>query len=233
MPWEGRATSEKKMIRIELDRDTYERLLEKATDKGYLRVEEYIMELIKRDLVGELEPDITQIMDKLKPRIKRYVEDIVNEYLSMVMENKRRIAELYEKIEEIKELVRKAEEKPPQPQQPLPRRRKKTGIEILREQKVLFESRLERLRDKDRFFDYLKRQGAIVLELEGERIAVDPDFWMEFKEKISGIQTHDEREAVKGLSPVEQELFMKLRRSQVIIYDSRTHSWRIVEEPRL
>ncbi len=216
-----------------MDRDTYEKLLEKATDKGYLRVEEYIMELIRSDLSGGLELDIARIMDKLKPRIKRYVEDIVNEYLSIVMENKRKIAELYEKIEEIKELVRKAEEKPPQPQQPPPRRRKKTGIEILREQKVLFESRLERLRNKDRFFDYLKRQGAIVLELEGERIAVDPDFWMEFKEKISGIRTYDEREAVKDLSPVEQELFMKLRRSEIIIYDSRTHSWRVVEEPRL
>ncbi len=215
-----------------MDRDTYEKLLEKATDKGYLRVEEYIMELIRSDLRGGLELDIAQIMDKLKPRIKRYVEDIVNEYLSMVMENKRKIAELYEKIEEIKELVRKAEEKPRQPQQPPPRRRK-TGIEILREQKVLFESRLERLRNKDRFFDYLKRQGAIVLELEGERIAVDPDFWMEFKEKISGIRTYDEREAVKDLLPVEQELFMKLRRSEIIIYDSRTHSWRVVEEPRL
>ncbi len=211
--------------------------MEKASEKGFIDIEEYVRELIRREVAGETGYDIDSLMEKIKPRIKRIVEDIVNEYMRIVFENRQKIAELSEKIDEINRKIEEALAKPAPRQIQQPRiteaqrpRRRKRGIEILHEQKILFESRLGRLRDRDRFFDYLKREGAIILELEGERVAVDPEFWNNFLEKISSIKTPDEVETQRYLSPLEKELFNRLRASQLVIFDSKTRSWRVMLE---
>jgi hypothetical protein len=154
-----------------------------------------------------------------------------NEILKQIVDERRKIAELYSRVEKLEQLIQErqqAQPAQPQPQPQLQRRRRKTGMEILHEQKVLYESKLERLRDKDRFFDYLRRQGAVIIEAQGERIAVDPEFWNEFVERLESITTPDEREVGKYLSPIEKELFTKLRASQLVIFDGKTRNWKIM-----
>ncbi len=206
--------------------------------QGFLNAEEYVRELVRREVYGAPGVDVDAIMDKLKSKIKRMVEDIVNEYMKTVFENKQKIAELSERIEELSSRIEEIGQKPQPGQPPQPRmrevqqsrRRRKRGIEILHEQKILYESRLERLRDKDRFFEYLKREGAVVLELEGERVAVDPEFWNSFIDKLSRINTPDEAEASRYLSALEKDLFNRLRRSRLVIFDHKTRTWRLVAE---
>ncbi len=225
----GRVKSSKeRIIKITISEELYEKLREKAVSRGYINVEDYILEIIKENLKEEV-VDIETIVEKIRPRVRRLVEDSLNIALKELFELKNRVAELYERIERLENELRKLREEKPQQLPQTQRRRRKTGIEILHDQKVLYESKLERLRDRDRFFDYLKRQGAIVLELMGERVAVDPEFWNMFLDKLSSVKTPDPLEVKNYLSPIEYELFRKLRDSQLLIYDSRRRLWRFVE----
>ncbi len=218
---------DKKIVKLEMDRELYDEIRRDAVSKGYINVEDYIIDLIVEAVRKPSKPPIEEIVERIKPKIRRIIDDSVNRIVSELTELKGRIGELYERIERVEEEVDNLKQyKPAPPKQKPQYKQRKTGIEILHEQKILFESKLGRLRDRDRFFESLKRRGAIVLELEGERIAVDNEFWNEFLGKLSRIKTYDESEVRKYLTPLEYELFRRLRRSEYVIYDSKMRAWR-------
>ena len=108
-----------------------------------------------------------------------------------------------------------------------PRRRRRTAIEWLHEQGVLFESELTRLRDRDAFFEKLRREGAIVIELPHERVAVDRSFWEEFVRRIEGLGTTREDEIRVLLGDKMSKLFEKLKSAGIIYFDAKEGRWRL------
>jgi len=99
------------------------------------------------------------------------------------------------------------------------------AIEILREQKVIRESAVARkLRNRDAFFSRLEGEGAVVLKLYGERIAVEREFWKGFVEKLGKVQGED---AEKELDEKERELFWVLKSKDALIYDAQAKAWRL------
>ncbi len=109
--------------------------------------------------------------------------------------------------------------------------RKKTAIEILKEQGVIFESNIaRRLRDPNSFFNKLKREGAIIIESDVQRIAVDPSFWKDFLDKLENINFYDEELVKKTLDPKQYELFNELRLTGMIYFDRVKNKWVLLEE---
>jgi FtsZ-binding cell division protein ZapB len=216
-------------ITIELDEDTYKKLVEKAEKEGYSIVSDYIIYLIKKELGGGKTISLDEIMARIKPRIERIVQDETSRYLEMINELRMKIAEIHERIdglsEEVEDLKKKIEEQAQKPYKPA-RRTSKTGIERLREDKVVFESNLPSRLRSDRFFNYLEREGAVVLRLTRERIAVDPEYWEEFKRRLFEELDSDDEEVIKRiLGKPGYELFLKLREESLIYYDPKQRKW--------
>jgi vacuolar-type H+-ATPase subunit I/STV1 len=221
-----------RILELRIDEETYNVLVKRSDEEGFSSLNDYILAIIKHYIRSGAE---TVSIDKFMNRIKRYVQDMVSAELSVINTIRRQVTELYDKIDmlssridEIEGKVKELETKIQQvPVTRIERRGRKTGIERLREEKILFESRLSRLKYRDKFFDYLKRMGAIVIPLRGERVAIDPDFWEEFKRKIfEELDTDNEDIIREKLSPLEYELFVRLRSEPLIFFDARTRRWK-------
>jgi len=75
----------------------------------------------------------------------------------------------------------------------------KTAMDILRERKIVIETELSRIRNRDAFFNKLRSEGAVVLETAKGRIAILSEFWQEFREKLASITTNSEDKIKKIL----------------------------------
>lgn len=229
-----------KVLTIRVDEETYRKLLAKAEKEGYSMISDYILALINQAVGAETIPSL----DKLKTRIKRYVQDAVNEQLMVVENLRRQIIELYDKIDELEKRINDIDKKvqeittkitrPTPIQREKPIRQRKTGIERLKEEKVLFESKLTGLRYRDKFFNYLERMGAVVIPLRGERVAVDAEFWENFKKKLfEEIDTDNDEIIKEKLDPLEYQLFLRLRSEPLIFFDAKTRKWKPISETRI
>ncbi len=215
-------------ITIELDEETYRKLIERAEAEGFSLISDYIVALIKRSLsVEKPEIPVKEVIEKLKPKINRIVQDEVNRYIQVIVDIRKQIADLYEKLDTLSSEVEQLKNRivqQPQVSRQAPQR--KTGIERLREEKVVFESTLPPRLQRDRFFKYLEREGAVVIPLERERIAVDPEYWSEFKKILfEEINTDDEDVIKRMLGDLGYELFRRLREDSIIYFDSRRKKW--------
>ncbi len=199
-------------------------------------------------------------LEKLMARVERRVHDMVNPWTGKVDRLAQEVAELRERLEALEEelkRLREALEKQREAQAPQPapmqpgyhqapqhhrfgyrggheaethRRRRRTAIEWLREQGVLFESELTRLRDRDAFFEKLRREGAVVIELPNERVAVDRETWEEFKRRVESLSTTREDEIRVLLGDKLYKLFERLKAAGIVYFDARSGSWRVSEE---
>ncbi len=204
--------------------------------KLYDRIWKLVVSAIEEQGTGgltadSLKPILEEWLESLLAKVDRKVQDLVNPYTAKVDELMRKIAELYERIEhvetEIKDIKKKLGEQRTYTQRKIER---KSGIERLREQGVVFESELGRLRNRDAFFDYLSRQGAKIINVRGERVAIDPEFWDKFKRKVfDELSTSNEDEIKLLLTKQEYKLFIRLKESGLIYYDSTVRKWRSVE----
>lgn len=181
--------------------------------------------------VESLKPVLEEWLESLLTRIDRRVQDLVNPYTAKIDELMRKVADLYERIEQLGAEVQDLKKKLSGQRPYMPRKtERKTGIERLREQGVVFESELGRLRNRDAFFDYLSRQGAKIINVHGERVAIDPAFWEKFKKKVfEELSTSNEDEVKLLLTKQEYRLFIRLKESGLIYYDSTVKKWRSVE----
>lgn len=241
-------------IRINLPEPLYRDLFSKAKSEGYDKIEDYLFHIIY-DSVKRSAPESVQ---KEISRIERNLMDLINKYTSKIDDMSRRIASLQEKIEEIENRVnelsnryeeiagaarekqvskrteqipRKPEraeyEKPEKEAQP----HKKTAIEILKEQKIIFESSIApKIRDRDSFFRKLESEGAKILKFSDERVAVDSDFWRDFLNKLESLREDNEESVKKHLSKEEYKLFEKLKREGMIAYSFIDKKWILIEE---
>ncbi|MET1128879.1 MAG: hypothetical protein ABWW70_06140 [Thermoproteota archaeon] len=190
------------------------------------------------------ESGVLQELSRMPARLERRLQDAVNPWTAKVDMILSRLAELSEKVEaleqelaglkkDVEELKQARESAPPayeKPERREARPRRRSAIERLREQGVVFERELTWLRDRDAFFDRLEREGAVVFEIGGERVAVDPEFWENFKEKVKQLPTANDDEIRVLLTEQQYELFQRLKENAMVFYNSTTRSWRFVPE---
>ncbi len=182
-------------------------------------------------------------------RLRRSLEDLLNPVTGKIDSLRSQFATVYEAmekiIEKLEELSKKVEQAPtvPHPRatvpaarveeggQAHPRRRRTSAIEILKEQKVMYESDIaSKIKNRDAFFERLKRDGAIVLELTDQRVAVDPEYWQEFLKRLEEINTNSEPELEKALGKRGYQLLKALMRSTLAYFDATERKWKLMLE---
>ncbi len=211
---------------------------EKAAEEGYELLSSYVKDLVLSALGKPIQQGIDRA--KLKSMVTRITQDVINQYVYIVEDLKRKYAELIERIENLENRMNELQSQlfkqitryqHYQPTRQPSRRQRKTGIERLREEKVLFESGLRGLKNRDGFFKYLEREGAKIIVLDGERVAIDREYWDDLKHKIfEEISTNIDDEIKKILDPIGYEIFQRLKRSGLIYYDSSQQRWRPVDK---
>ncbi|MFN4045886.1 MAG: hypothetical protein ACK4H7_00920, partial [Acidilobaceae archaeon] len=94
---------------------------------------------------------------------------------------------------------------------------------------VVFQDDVRWMKSPDKFFDKLKKEGAVVLEVGGEKIAVDSSFWLSFKEELDKVSVSDLEEAASiielSLGEAAGRLFRKLAKAGLIVYDEDSGIW--------
>ncbi len=211
-----------------------ERILEDIRRLMQGDIPEHVLNKIVERIGGPLKTTGENI-DKIVARVERRITDIINPFTSKVDELARRIAELQERIEEIEQALKEKEEAREQAVA-IPSREKpayafhprKSAIARLKEQGAVYESELSWLKDADAFFEKLRREGAVILNLGDERIAVDKEFWERFLRKISEITTSNEDEIKIMLRRQEYKLFKKLKEKGFVYFDGSTRKWNIL-----
>lgn len=227
-----------KTIVIRVDEKIYEELEKKAKAEGFLTVSEYIYSLTLRTLGQQIEKEsevqkkVQLSLDKIIAVLERRLQDKLNPFTSKIDDLGKRIADIIERIENLEQKVADIEnqlsstirrEREKKEEKVIP---KKTAIDILKEQKIMFERDIaSRIKDRDSFFAKLQKSGAIIVEAKDERIAIESTFWSEFVKKLENITTTNEDEIKKILDPIEYRLFSKLRESAIIVYDATLKKW--------
>lgn len=199
-------------------------------------VEDAVRQFILDVVGGEVQ--VIQTQQDLS-RVQRLLQDMVNPFTAKVDEVARRLSDVVETLDSLSERVKTLEEEVrslkvrPEAQVTTQQVKevKKSAIDVLRDQKVMFEKDIaSKIRNRDAFFDKLRREGAVVLEAKGQRIAVEPNFWNEFKEKLEGLTTNNESEVRERLGKAGYNLLKTLWEGGVIYYDSVNKKWRFTEE---
>ncbi|MEM0014238.1 MAG: hypothetical protein QXX81_01595 [Zestosphaera sp.] len=202
-----------------------------------LKPEELIRKAIEDYLSKPAQRQVTQdeSLGSIQ-RLLRSATDTINTYSSLLTELRDRLVEVREvldelgsKVEELpsKIVAQQAVEvaKPQALKEEAPKERV-TAIEILKRQKIIYEADIaKKIRNRDAFFDKLEREGAVVLELKDQRIAVDEEFWSDFIKKIESLTSDKEPDISKTLSRQEVELLKKLSESAIAYYDRNRKKW--------
>jgi DNA repair exonuclease SbcCD ATPase subunit len=205
-------------------------------------IERRVEQLIAEGKVEVKPIDTEKLVDTIVRRVERRLQDIINPWTAKIDSLSTRMAEVIERIEDVEKRVEQVEnqlsqlqerERTAQPYyqpQAEKRARRRSAIERLREQGVVFEHEVQWLRDRDAFFERLKREGALVLAVGGERVAIDRGFWENFREKIEMMPTANDDEIRVLLTKQQYELFKKLKEAGLVYFDATKRSWRFTEE---
>jgi len=178
-------------------------------------------------------------VEVLSKKLERVITDILNPYTAKIDEIYRRLGEVMEMIEEISRPQTREEEQLPQQRvqrraMERPQRRTYTAIERLKGEGVVFQEDMGWLKAPEKFFQKLEREGAIVIDVNDEKVAVDKDLWKEFREAVEQIMVRDPNEAASLAAsatgrPIVAKLFKKLVGSGLIYYDEELGAWRVSE----
>jgi K+/H+ antiporter YhaU regulatory subunit KhtT len=173
---------------------------------------------------------IQKITDVLEKKLFKKIQDELNAYTSKVEQVLQKQAELVERFEALEERVKKLEGGVTQKKEV--RRGGWDKCEILRKELIIFESSIaHKIKNRDSFFASLERDcGAEVIEAKDQRVAVDPNFWSEFKEKLNTLNTNNESIIKKTLGVKGHTLLKTLWESGLIYYDSVNKRW-VLSEP--
>jgi hypothetical protein len=158
-----------------------------------------------------------QLRDELARSLERKITDLLNPFTAKVDELAKRVAELQAKIEILAQQIQ---------QKPAGEKPKKGAMERLAEEGVIFEADVAgKIRNREAFFEKLKREGAVVLELATQRAAAHPDFLKSFLKKLESINTDDESKLKKQLSEKELMFLKELRDSGYAVFAKER--WRV------
>ncbi len=196
-----------------------------------------IVRSIVQEAIREL-PDTAAIIEeeKIVQRLERRLQDIINPWTSKIDDLASKLASIIERIEVFEDKLSQLEDKIKQfesrHEHPPHGRvtRKRSAIERLREQGIVFESDVQWLRDRDAFFERLRREGAVILNIGGERVAIDQGFWEMFREKVEQLPTSNDEEIRVLLTEPQYKLFQRLRENGLIYFDATKRAWKFIEK---
>ncbi|MGC9071916.1 MAG: hypothetical protein ACP5HK_04395 [Acidilobus sp.] len=226
------------VIRIELTDQQYEALSKRAREAGFPSVESYVEAAITGSLPqAQQSPDV--IEERIVKRVERAIQDVLNPFTQKVDELAKRLAEVQENVEELKEAMRQRPASPPLPERAQrPAAQERAGataeqqpgaLERLRRQGVVFSEDVAYMRAPDRFFAKLERLGAVVLQLPDGQAAIDPDFWRKFVTELENTKLADARQVSDKLAASMGDrasaLFNRLVRGGVAVYDEDSKRW--------
>ena len=104
-------------------------------------------------------------------------------------------------------------------------KQKKTAWDILVEQKITCASSIKP-ESRERILDYLKKTGAVIIKTDEDICAVLPEFWDEFKKKLSEIKTLDDKEVLSRLRNEKlKKIFSLLRKHGALYLDNKSREW--------
>ncbi len=219
-----------KEIKIRIPEDAYQVLENLAFREGFSSLSDYLTYVVL-SVVRERGISI-DFGEKIRSKLERYLQDELNKRLSVVETLRRQIVEVYEKVEEIEKRINSIEsslkesrkEEKPKPEAP-----RKTAVDRLREEKIVYESKLPSRIQRDRLFSYFERMGVTVLKLSRERIAVDPDFWRDFKHKLlNELNSNKEEDILSVLGDKGYGLWKTLYTDNMLVFDPKAKKWRFV-----
>ncbi|MDM7274984.1 MAG: hypothetical protein P3X22_002515 [Thermoprotei archaeon] len=225
-------SEDKVVVKIELSKEDYEVLKAISKKEGYSLVPEYLKFIVKNIIEeGGLARgeglQVRELSESIGKRVERIVTDLLNPYTGKIDELSRKISELREIVESLE--AERAKPKPPTPTPPREPRKPVSAIDRLKDQGVVFQDDVRWMKSPDKFFDKLKKEGAVVLEVGGEKIAVDSDLWLSFKEELGKVSVSDLEEAASiielSLGDAAGRLFRKLARAGLIVYDEDSGIW--------
>ncbi|MEM1939027.1 MAG: hypothetical protein QXI24_04465 [Acidilobaceae archaeon] len=221
-------TEDKVIIKIELSRGEYEALKAISRREGYNLVSEYVKSVVKKALGERGEKveglSVKELSEAIGKRIERIVSDLMNPYTGKIDDISRKISDIITILESISQEKEKTAKT-------IVREAKKpiTAIERLKSQGVVFSEDVQWMKSPEKFFEKLKKEGAIVLEYGGERIAIDPDLWESFREEVQSISVRDVDEAStlieSSLGESAGKLFRKLAKIGLLLYDEDNGVW--------
>ncbi|HID72499.1 TPA: hypothetical protein EYP38_01040 [Candidatus Micrarchaeota archaeon] len=173
-----------------------------------------------------------ELINRAAIRVERKIFDIINPYTSKIDGLNRKIAEVIERFETLENKVNTLEQQLAEMQKvsaEVKEKPRKSAIEILKEQKTIFESEIMgKIRNRDLFFNRLERDGAKIIQTKSERIAVDPDFWNYFVNKVRNLKARSVDELRRKLPKVEYKLFNRLKESALLYYNAVKNRWEII-----
>lgn len=221
-----------RVVAVKLSDEEYVELERVARERGYTMVAEFVKDVILDLLKGE-RGEAPPSLERLYSRLERKVQDLVNPFTAKIDDVLRRTAELQSKVEELEQRITGLEERlRGERPRPARRERRKSAIERLKEQGAVFETDVRWLRNRDAFFEKLRREGALILDTSEGRIAVDPEFWRRFLARLSRLKSRSEDEILgKGmLNAQEYRLFKALKSSGLVYYEEEKKRWAAVED---
>ncbi len=218
------------VIRVELTEQQFEALSKRAKEAGFTSVESYVAAIVIGSAPQAASPS-EAVEERLAKRVERAIQDVLNPFTQKIDELAKRLAEIQEGVEELKESLRQR----PQAAQATERPSRTTpaeqsaALERLRRQGVVFSEDVAYMRAPDRFFAKLQRLGAVVIQLPDGQVAADPDFWRKFMAEVENTKLPDARQVADklaaGLGERAATLFNRLVKGGFVVYDEDTRRW--------
>ncbi|MEM2018921.1 MAG: hypothetical protein QXN79_07035 [Zestosphaera sp.] len=187
-------------------------------------LEDYLSRISQKQVVQE------EALGSIQ-RLLRSATDTINTYSSLLTDLRNRLVEMREVLENLNSKIDELPSKITVQQVPVEAvqekaREKITAIEILKKQKIIYEADIaKKIRNRDAFFDRLEREGAVVLSLKDQRVAIDDEFWSEFVSKVESLTTDKDSEIAKILDKQEVALLKKLSESAIAYYERSKKKW--------
>ncbi|MEM1604319.1 MAG: hypothetical protein QXL29_06215 [Zestosphaera sp.] len=187
-------------------------------------LEDYLSRISQKQVVQE------EALGSIQ-RLLRSATDTINTYSSLLTDLRNRLVEMREVLENLNSKIDELPSKIVVQQVPVEAvqekaREKITAIEILKKQKIIYEADIaKKIRNRDAFFDRLEREGAVVLSLKDQRVAIDDEFWSEFVSKVESLTTDKDSEIAKILDKQEVALLKKLSESAIAYYERSKKKW--------
>ncbi|MEM4079724.1 MAG: hypothetical protein QXY37_00155 [Metallosphaera sp.] len=214
-----------KNLIIKLTDEEFKKIEEEAREKGFVLISEYVKyKLFGQSVRNTNESSINEAFNPITVEllnVKKKLGELAERVDSIELTISKEAANVNKNVHEQESRRERKDERRPI-QEP-----KRSAIDYLKEQGVMYESKLTSLKNPDAFFEKLESQGAKIIYAAEERIAFDPSFYQSFVSKLAQIPTSDEKEAQRYLSNQEYELFQRLRKAGGIYFDSKDKHWKM------
>ena len=226
--------NKKVVIKVEIPEDDYKVLSKIAKSSGYSLTVDFIKDaILSLAESGEKNISKREITEYISRRIEKVVQDLLNPFTQKIDSLSSRIAELEEMMESIGGGKEEHQYKH-QPERETKPQKRRTALEVLKEQGIIFSESVQWLRSPEAYFKKLEAGGAVVLNIDDEKVAMDREYWERFKAKLETIAIREPKEVedilVSEFGENTSRLFEKLSKKGLVYYDDDLNFWLVSEE---